>query len=195
MEKRIPPDQPRHPIGVVSERTGLSSDVLRVWERRYGVVRPARAEGGQRLYSDTDVERLRLLHIATLAGRSIGRIAHHTTEELARLVDEDGAARAALDARRNGAAGALADECVDTALRAAMHLDAYALDHELQRALSLLGLQAFLTGVAAPLLRAVGEEWHAGRLTPAHEHLATDAVRRVAGEVVQALGQRSGAPA
>jgi DNA-binding transcriptional MerR regulator/methylmalonyl-CoA mutase cobalamin-binding subunit len=195
MEPQISTTEPRHPIGVVSDRTGLSADVLRVWERRYGVVRPARADGGQRLYSDADVERLRLLHVATLAGRSIGRIAHHTTEELARLVDEDGAARAALDARRNDANGALAGECVQAALRAALNLDAHALDRELQRALSLLGLQDFLTGVAAPLLRTIGEEWHAGRLTPAHEHVATEAVRRAAGEVVQSLGQRNGAPA
>jgi DNA-binding transcriptional MerR regulator/methylmalonyl-CoA mutase cobalamin-binding subunit len=195
MNYQIPETEPRHPIGVVSERTGLSADVLRVWERRYAVVKPARADGGQRMYSDADVERLRLLHVATLAGRSIGRIAHHSTEELARLVDEDGAARSALDARRRDANGALAGECVQAALRAAKNLDAHALGRELQRALSLLGLQDFLTGVAAPLLRTIGEEWHAGRLSPAHEHLATESVRRVAGEVVESLGSRNGAPA
>ncbi|NIP80241.1 MAG: MerR family transcriptional regulator [Gemmatimonadetes bacterium] len=64
----------RHPIGVVSERTGLTPDVLRVWERRYGVVEPSRSDGGQRLYTDADIERLRLLHLATLAGRSIGQV-------------------------------------------------------------------------------------------------------------------------
>jgi DNA-binding transcriptional MerR regulator/methylmalonyl-CoA mutase cobalamin-binding subunit len=184
----------RHPIGVVSDRTGLSADVLRVWERRYRVVRPARADGGQRLYSDADVERLRLLHIATRAGRTIGRIAHLPPEDLARLVDEDGAARAALDAHRQDANGAAAGHAVDAARQAVDALDAHALDRELQRALSMLGLQSFLTDVAGPLLRTIGDDWHAGRLTPAHEHLATEAVRRVAGEVVQSLGHREGAP-
>ena len=50
-----------HPITVVSERTGLSQDVLRVWERRYGAVQPVRGPGGQRLYTDADIARLRLL--------------------------------------------------------------------------------------------------------------------------------------
>ena len=49
---------PRHPIRVVAQRTGLTPATLRAWERRYRVVEPSRSEGGQRLYSDADVERL-----------------------------------------------------------------------------------------------------------------------------------------
>ena len=56
---------PRHPIAVVSERTGLSQDVLRIWERRYRAVAPTRTAGGERLYSDADVERLRLIQRLT----------------------------------------------------------------------------------------------------------------------------------
>ena len=62
-------DLPRHPVRVVAQRTGLSSHVLRAWERRYGVVAPHRTEGGQRLYSDADIERLSLLRTLTAAGR------------------------------------------------------------------------------------------------------------------------------
>ena len=51
----------RHPIQVVAKRTGLTADVLRVWEKRYAVVEPGRSSGGHRLYSDVDVERLGLL--------------------------------------------------------------------------------------------------------------------------------------
>src|SRR6476620_11714298 len=65
----------RHPIGVVSERTGLTADVLRVWERRYGVVEPKRSAGGQRIYSDADIERLSLLHRATRGGHGISPVA------------------------------------------------------------------------------------------------------------------------
>src|SRR6476469_6934867 len=61
---------PRHPIAVVAERIGLSQDVLRVWERRYDAVSPARGPQGQRLYSDADVERLALIQAATHAEAS-----------------------------------------------------------------------------------------------------------------------------
>ena len=56
-------------IGVVAERTGLSQELLRAWERRYDAVVPVRSEGGQRLYTDADVDRLRLLRLAVEGGR------------------------------------------------------------------------------------------------------------------------------
>src|SRR5215207_9740292 len=87
-----PASQPRHPIAVVAARTGLSQDLLRMWERRYGAVEPTRSAGGQRLYSDDDVERLRLIDAAVAAGRRVGRIARLPTRALAELVDEDRAA-------------------------------------------------------------------------------------------------------
>ena len=81
--------EPRHPIKVVARRTGLTPDVLRVWEKRYSAVTPTRVSTGRRLYSDQDVERLLLLRRATLVGRRIGQVAALPTDELETLVDED----------------------------------------------------------------------------------------------------------
>ena len=58
-----------------------------------GAVEPARSDGGQRLYSDAEVEKLRLLRRATSGGRSIGAVAALPVHELARLVREDDEAR------------------------------------------------------------------------------------------------------
>src|SRR5512141_1849871 len=90
---KAPTEGPGHPIAVVAERTGLSQDVLRVWERRYDAVQPVRSPGGQRHYSDADIERLSLLRAATGAGRSIGQVARLPTEAIAALVADDAAAR------------------------------------------------------------------------------------------------------
>ncbi|UCC49299.1 MAG: MerR family transcriptional regulator, partial [Gemmatimonadota bacterium] len=79
----------RHPIRIVARRTGLSRDVLRAWELRHGAVEPERTPAGQRLYSDDDIERLRLIQRSLEAGRRIGQVAGLPTEELARLVGED----------------------------------------------------------------------------------------------------------
>src|SRR3984957_14161824 len=92
-----------HPIGGAAERTGLSPEVLRVGERGCRGVEPIRTAGGQRLYSDADLERLRLLSQATAAGRSISRIAGLPVAELAQLVRDDEEARrrlGTLDAAR-----------------------------------------------------------------------------------------------
>jgi len=76
----------RHSIRTVSRQTGLSPHVIRAWEKRYQTVRPARSEGKQRLYSESDIERLILLRQGTEAGFSIGTIASLSVESLRGLV-------------------------------------------------------------------------------------------------------------
>jgi len=181
-----------HPIAVVAERTGLTQDVLRVWERRYGAVKPGRGATGQRLYTDADVDRLRLLNAATRAGRGIGQIARLSVKVLARMVEEDAAARATL---ASSSADSLdAAELVDAGLVLTRSLDAAKLDDHLRRAAALMGVSAFLKGVAAPLLRRVGDEWHAGRLTPAQEHLASSVLHEIIVTTMRGFAQRNGAP-
>ncbi len=161
---------PRHPIGVAAERTGLTADVIRAWERRYGAVEPDRDESGQRLYSDADVERLRLLHRATEGGRSIGQVVDLPSEALAELVRGDETARAELRP---------AGVDLDYLFSLAVSLNGPALEASLRRAVLAQGLASFAETVAAPLLRRLGEGWHAGEVTPAQEHVASAAITRV----------------
>lgn len=160
----------RHPIGVAAERTGLTTDLIRAWERRYGAVEPERDEAGQRLYSDADVERLRMLHRATEGGRAISQVVDLEPGALAELVRGDEAARADRRMERPG---------VEELLALARSLDGPALEVALRRALLVEGLAGFAEHVAAPLLRRVGEGWHAGAITPAQEHVASAAITRV----------------
>lgn len=194
MTSRAEPNVSRHPIGVVAERTGLSPDVLRVWERRYRAVEPSRAADGQRSYSDADVERLRLLRLATLAGRSIRQVARLATEELRRLVREDEAARQQLRRRNDRAVSGSAEEDVERALMLARAVDALGLESFLRRTAAAFGVPVFLDAVAAPLLRRMGDEWAAGRLTPAQEHLATAIIQRVLEGAIHFLVAPHGAP-
>ena len=186
-------EEGRHPIGVVAERTGLSPEVLRVWERRYDVVDPARAPGGQRLYSDADVERLRLLRRATQGGRSIGGIARLSMEDLARLVRDDDEARARREP--DVAPEAPPPESLAEAVELTRSLDGARLETLLRRAIAVQGVPRFLESAAAPLLRRIGEEWHAGTITPAQEHLATRVVQRVVMGALAELGVPDDAPA
>lgn len=180
-----------HPITVAAERSGLSQDVLRVWERRYGAVRPGRGPGGQRVYTDADVARLRLLHAVTRAGRSISSVASLATSELERLAAEDAAAR-----EPEPETGAQPDVklVVDQCLELARALATHELDVELRRALARFGLVAFLDGVAAPLLRRLGDEWHRGQLSPAQEHHATSVLQDVILETVRRFAPSANAP-
>ncbi len=77
-------DEPRYRIGAVCRLTGLSQHVLRVWEKRYGVVNPERGENQRRLYRESDVNRLSLLKALVDRGQAIGSIADLDTAELER---------------------------------------------------------------------------------------------------------------
>ena len=170
-------ETPRHPVRLVANRTGLSPHVLRAWERRYGVVAPHRSEGGQRLYSDQDVERLRQLRQLTARGHSISRIATLSLAELERLEAEAPPAPAM---RPDGAVeSSEAAELVAEALRAVRALDADELQAVLQRAAVTLGGPLFLDEVVAPAVEAVGDGWAGGSLSVAQEHMSSAVFRRV----------------
>jgi DNA-binding transcriptional MerR regulator/methylmalonyl-CoA mutase cobalamin-binding subunit len=169
----------RHPIQVVARRTGLSADVLRAWEKRYGILAPARSEGGRRLYSDDDIEYLRLLKRATTAGRNVGQLVALPPTELAAMVREDEAAAALVPA--GPAAGTLQHQRLDQAIAAVRGLDAVSLEGVLRRAVIELEAAEFLEHLAVPLLIQIGELWLAAALRPAHEHMASTVIRGVLG--------------
>lgn len=187
-------DAALHPIAVVSDRTGLSQDVLRVWERRYGVVRPVRGTGGQRLYANSDIERLRLLYSATRAGRGISQVAHLSSEALQRMVGEDVAERSVRVDKVRAPESTDAIDIVEVGFAFTRSLDAAPLNDHLRRAAALLGVSTFIESVATPLLRRIGDEWHAGNLTPAQEHLAAAVLHDILVETMRAFPQVNGAP-
>lgn len=84
-------DEPRYRIGAVCRMTGLSQHVLRVWEKRYGVVAPARSENRRRLYRESDIQRLSLLKTLVDRGQAIGSIADLDSAELERRIEQSAA--------------------------------------------------------------------------------------------------------
>jgi MerR family transcriptional regulator, light-induced transcriptional regulator len=183
---------PVHPIGVVAARTGLTPDVLRVWERRHQAVEPFRSDNGQRLYSEADVERLRLLSRATSKGRSIGQLVQLTDEQLRELVRGDESA--SLKPRHFAPTPPDAAAYVELALEKAIRLDAAGFESLLRRLAALWGTPTFLDSLAAPLFRRIGEEWHDRRLTPAQEHMATAVMRTVLSSLSTDLAPPTAAP-
>jgi DNA-binding transcriptional MerR regulator/methylmalonyl-CoA mutase cobalamin-binding subunit len=175
----------RYPVRLVALRTGLSPHLLRAWERRYRVVTPRRSEGGQRLYSDLDIERLARLKRLVERGHAISRIASLPLEDLAELEEAIGAGAD----QEPDSAGRIEDqargrsihEFNDRALRATLALDAAGLQEVLQRAAVTLGVPDFLETVVSTTLEDIGHGWTERTVTVAQEHLATAVFRRVLG--------------
>ncbi len=180
---------PRHPIQVVTRSSGLSADVIRAWEKRYHVVTPVRSPNGRRLYSDADIERLRLLARASLAGHNIGQIAGLDGSALAKLVNELVGVSPAREAEESTQRGS-----VSTCLEAVRAFDVVALETELRRAAVALSAEAFIDTLVEPLHSTVINSARTGTLHAAHEHVADAVLRRVLERIVDATTSSLGPP-
>lgn len=72
--------------GTVSRRVGIPPPLLRMWETRYRLVTPTRGPGGQRMYSEEDVELLGAVTALVARGFAIGELASWPREDLLRTL-------------------------------------------------------------------------------------------------------------
>jgi DNA-binding transcriptional MerR regulator len=153
-------------IGELSRRSGVSAELLRAWERRYGLLRPQRSTGGLRLYSSGDLDRVRTMQRHMDQGLA--------AREAAALV---GQATAEAAPRRAGAPlfdPARARAELGAALEAFDEPGAQAAFDSL---LSLATLDTLLSDVVMPYLRDLGDRWERGELSVAQEHFASNVLR------------------
>ncbi|HEV2759937.1 MAG TPA: cobalamin B12-binding domain-containing protein [Acidimicrobiales bacterium] len=157
-------------IGELSRRVGVSSELLRAWERRYGLLSPARTEGGLRLYSEDDERRVvRMLeHLA--AGVSAAEAARLTRREL------EGGPDPSQDPEPPEAPAPAAGG--EHLARALDQLDETAANAALDRLLSGFALETVVTEIVLPYLREIGERWQqVGDTVVAQEHFASALLR------------------
>jgi len=178
---------PNFTIAAVERDTGLSKDVLRMWERRYGFPVPERDANGERLYPAEQVERLRLVKRLMDQGHRPGKLIATPTQELVLL------------APRRGRAVRTESETVDSAgqeelLALVKQHDADGYMHALQQRLARQGLQHFVQDIVAPLTHRVGQAWEEGRFEVFEEHLFTELTKRVLRQAIAALPRGTGSP-
>ena len=145
-------------IGEFSRRVGVSPELLRAWERRYELLHPIRTEGGFRLYTDDDAERVERMKRALGEGFSAAEAAR-------RALTQERSVERALD----GAA-----ERLVTAAHAYDEATVHAI---LDEAFSGFSLETVLRDLVLPVLRERGAEWERGELEVGQEHFASNLVR------------------
>lgn len=154
-------------IGEFSERVGVSPDLLRAWERRYGLLQPDRSSGGFRLYSDADVarvERMTALVGDGLSAAEAARLALVQRKPVRELPAAD-VTGLSLETSRARLARALSDFDEQTTHRVIDEL------------LASFNLETVLQDVVLPYLTWVGEQWARGELSVGQEHFASIVLR------------------
>jgi MerR family transcriptional regulator, light-induced transcriptional regulator len=167
-------------IGQLAKRTGVSPELLRAWEQRYGLLQPTRTPGGFRLYSAADearVQRMQRLVSGGLAAAQAARLvlsggepAPGAASTSTTIVDEESAnLTASLD-----------------------RLDEQAANTALDRLFSAYTVETFLQDVVIPYLHRLGERWEAGEVSVAQEHFASSLLRGRLLGLAQGWGQGQG---
>jgi len=163
-----------YPIRYVSQRTGLTSHVIRAWEKRYKAVVPHRSPKNRRLYSEDDIERLQLLKEITNMGHSISQVSPLDSKELLDLAQRGVSVisrtrEVGKKPLQPAAASGFCKEC----LSAVLNLDPDGLERSYDQAAIALTRPTLLKGVIVPLFEEIGNLWRNGSLKILNEHMAT----------------------
>jgi len=159
-----------HRIHRVAKLTGLSKDVIRVWERRYGLVKPSRSSNRYREYSDEEVALLRFVKAQMEQGATIGSLAAEGHDSLV--------------ARMRVATPVSAEDqkpherLLDDLMGSLDPLDKAGFERRLNGAVAVIPFEEAVQRILLPLQRRIGELWHQGLLDIAVEHYVTKIVQQ-----------------
>jgi DNA-binding transcriptional MerR regulator len=164
-------------IGELARRTGASPELLRAWERRYGLLHPARSQGGFRLYTAADEARIRRMRDYVSRG-----VAAAEAAQLA--MDAEAAGREAGTPEADVPPAAATPSASPPLQEAARELEE-ALDRfqeerahaVLDRLLAAYRIETVLRDLLIPYLHDLGERWARGEVSVAQEHFAANLLR------------------
>ncbi len=168
-------------IGDLAGASGISTDTLRAWERRYGRPEPVRLPSGHRRYRSSDVPWLRRVAEALSRGHRAGAVVALPPR--------------ALDSLLSGGGPPEPDAGVAALLALLRRMRGDALDRALRRDARRLGPREFLLRRASPLLEAAGRAWADGRIEVRHEHYLSEILEDRLRTLRSALPLPAGAPA
>ncbi len=146
--------------------TGIKAHTIRIWEKRYGIVEPARTESNIRHYCDGELKKLMNVSILLRHGYKISKVAELDQQELSRKVME-------VSMMTNGH-----DSQVENLLVAMIEMDEAKFEKLLSQAIIKEGFEKAVFHVLYPFFEKVGVLWQAGSINPAHEHFITNLVKQ-----------------
>ena len=184
MDQPSPPDRSADPqagylrIGELARRTGTSPELLRAWERRYGLLRPARSQGGFRLYSAADEARIARMRDYLAQGVAAAEAARLAVDAETAGPDAGGPQPAPPAPAASSAASPPLLQAAALELAAALDRFQEEQAHAiLDRLLAAYQPETVLRELLIPYLHDLGERWERGEVSVAQEHFAANLLR------------------
>ena len=168
-----------HRIHRVAKLTGLSKDVIRVWERRYGLVKPSRSSNRYREYRDEEVALLRFVKAQMEQGATIGSLAAEGHDSL--VVRMRVATPVSAEDQKPH------ERLLDDLMGSLDPLDKAGFERRLNGAVAVIPFEEAVQRILLPLQRRIGELWHQGLLDIGVEHYVTKIVQQTLCSVMNQL--------
>jgi MerR family transcriptional regulator, light-induced transcriptional regulator len=175
-------------IQQVSDMTGLSKQVIRKWEERYGITKPKRLENGYRVYSQEDVKTLLKIKLLSEQG--------HTLKQAALLVkeDEEDPEVPIVKEKEKSPDYEQWNEYVFRLLEKGSRCDEIEINFILKQAYHQVGLEQFLDSIVVPFLKEVGRKWESHEWNEYQESVSSMVVRDFLIQIRRNYHYRESAP-
>lgn len=156
----------------------VKAHTIRIWEKRYGLLKPMRSDTNIRSYSDADLRRL--LNIVALTGRGmkISQIAKLKKDQLESEV------------LQRAPVGDTVTHEVENLVLAMTELDADRFERILSNAVLRIGFERTMRELIMPFLGRVGVLWQVGTIQPGQEHMVSAIIRQKLIAAIDALAPR-----
>lgn len=175
------------PINAVERETGISKELLRMWERRYGFPSPERDAQGDRIYPPDQVNKLRVVRRLIDAGFRPGKIVNLGLIELEQLVNSHQPANLQVTTKSP-------PHLEQELLAVLKSRDPYAVSQYLNHQLIRMGLEAFVLDLMQHANSFVGDAWMRGVIEIYEEHLYTEQVQNIVRNAMSNLRPSSQKP-
>jgi DNA-binding transcriptional MerR regulator/methylmalonyl-CoA mutase cobalamin-binding subunit len=184
----------KYPIKVVSQLTGLSAYVIRAWEKRYSVLDPERTETNRRLYSEEEIEKLKLLNNAIKLGHNIGGIASLTVQELKAIIKKNGQKDLAVKIETTNLSDSSIDSFIESCINAVKSYQGKQFENLLLQASVKFSQPVLIEKLIIPLVYRIGDLWHDGTIRIANEHLASSIIRSFLSNIIESFHVADSSP-
>ncbi len=146
--------------------SGIKAHTIRIWEKRYGIVNPARTNTNIRLYSDKDLKKLLNISILNRHGLKISHLAKLTHNELIEKVIHISRETSDLGTQ------------IENLIISMLELDEWKFDKILSDSIMKIGFEETLVHLIHPFFEKIGLLWQTGSINPAQEHFVSNLLRQ-----------------
>lgn len=148
----------------IENLSGIKAHTLRVWEQRYGIIKPMRKDSNHRLYGIDDLKKILRISYLYHEGYKISKIADMSEQEIRKL---------ALEFSPKGSHEVFINQLMESSI----DFDEVAFRRAMDAVLLHLSLEKAMTLVIYPFFHKIGMLWLTGNIVPAQEHFATNIIR------------------